>query len=80
MLAASPTMDDALSLGPCHLWPYLDGRTLWLLGDSHVLDLYRALSCFLLVSGPIGMRAHSAGCLLLHAHRQHAAVSAAGVG
>eukprot|EP00882_Tetradesmus_deserticola_P013284 GHRQ01014091.1.p1 GENE.GHRQ01014091.1~~GHRQ01014091.1.p1 ORF type:complete len:538 (+),score=152.89 GHRQ01014091.1:624-2237(+) len=36
-----------LQLSPCDLVPYLRGRTLWLLGDSHSKTLYRALQCFL---------------------------------
>ncbi|KAF6252250.1 hypothetical protein COO60DRAFT_1704383 [Scenedesmus sp. NREL 46B-D3] len=35
-------------LSPCDLLPYLQGRTLWLIGDSHSKVLYRALSCFLM--------------------------------
>uniref|UniRef100_A0A383VEI9 Uncharacterized protein n=1 Tax=Tetradesmus obliquus TaxID=3088 RepID=A0A383VEI9_TETOB len=36
-----------LQLSPCDLVPFLRGRTLWLLGDSHTKTLYRALQCFL---------------------------------
>ncbi|KAF6252248.1 hypothetical protein COO60DRAFT_544594 [Scenedesmus sp. NREL 46B-D3] len=36
-----------LQLSPCDLVPYLRGRTLWLIGDSHSKTLYRALQCFL---------------------------------
>lgn len=39
----------ALRLTPCDLWAHLRGRTLWLLGDSMMLDFYkvswRALFC-----------------------------------
>ncbi|KIZ01068.1 hypothetical protein MNEG_6895 [Monoraphidium neglectum] len=38
----------ALELSPCDLWPYLRGRTLWLLGDSHTKSLYKSLQCFML--------------------------------
>ncbi|WIA13627.1 hypothetical protein OEZ85_007191 [Tetradesmus obliquus] len=37
-----------LQLTPCDLWPYLRGRTLWVIGDSMAKDLYRALRCFLI--------------------------------
>ncbi|KIY98626.1 hypothetical protein MNEG_9339 [Monoraphidium neglectum] len=38
----------ALGVAPCDLWPYLRGRTLWLLGDSHSKQLFKALQCFLI--------------------------------
>ncbi|KAI3432231.1 hypothetical protein D9Q98_003793 [Chlorella vulgaris] len=37
----------ALQLSPCDLWPLLRGRTLFLLGDSQMLDFYKAVQCFL---------------------------------
>ncbi|KAL4856502.1 Presequence protease 1 [Chlorella vulgaris] len=37
----------ALQLTPCDLWPLLRGRTLFLLGDSQMLDFYKAVQCFL---------------------------------
>ncbi|KAL4450744.1 hypothetical protein ABPG77_001100 [Micractinium sp. CCAP 211/92] len=37
----------ALRLTPCDLWAHLRGRTLWLLGDSMMLDFYKAAQCFL---------------------------------
>jgi hypothetical protein len=37
-----------LDLSPCDLLPYLRGRTLWLIGDSHSKTFYRALQCFLI--------------------------------
>ncbi|KAL4433808.1 hypothetical protein ABPG75_000249 [Micractinium tetrahymenae] len=37
----------ALRLTPCDLWHHLRGRTLWLLGDSMMLDFYKASQCFL---------------------------------
>ncbi|KAI8471073.1 MAG: hypothetical protein J3K34DRAFT_244030 [Monoraphidium minutum] len=36
-----------LRLSPCDLFPYLRGRTLWLMGDSHTKGLFKALQCFL---------------------------------
>eukprot|EP00877_Chromochloris_zofingiensis_P014357 jgi/Chrzof1/9175/Cz03g38220.t1 len=38
----------SLQLSPCDLWPYLKGRTLWLIGDSHFKVLYKAFKCFLI--------------------------------
>ncbi|WIA44224.1 hypothetical protein OEZ86_010535 [Tetradesmus obliquus] len=37
-----------LGMSPCNIMPYLQGRTLWLIGDSHSKVLYRALGCFLI--------------------------------
>ncbi|KIZ02893.1 hypothetical protein MNEG_5069 [Monoraphidium neglectum] len=37
-----------LRLSPCDLYPYLRGRTLWLIGDSNTRSLFRAAQCFLL--------------------------------
>ena len=37
----------ALTLTPCDLWPYLAGRTLWLVGDSMMLDFYKSAQCFM---------------------------------
>uniref|UniRef100_A0A383VEF6 Uncharacterized protein n=1 Tax=Tetradesmus obliquus TaxID=3088 RepID=A0A383VEF6_TETOB len=37
-----------LGMSPCDIMPYLQGRTLWLIGDSHSKVLYRALGCFLI--------------------------------
>lgn len=39
---------EALRMTPCDLLPYLRGRTLWLLGDSHSKAMYKALQCFLI--------------------------------
>lgn len=47
-LAATLGGGAALRLAPCNLMAYLRGRTLWILGDSHAKQLYRALQCFLL--------------------------------
>eukprot|EP00775_Hariotina_reticulata_P002003 gene2003-2325_t len=33
---------------PCDLYPYLQNRTLWLVGDSHTKGFYAALRCLLL--------------------------------
>jgi hypothetical protein len=38
----------AMSMTPCDILPYLRGRTLWILGDSHAKALYKALQCFLI--------------------------------
>ncbi|KAK9816555.1 hypothetical protein WJX72_001866 [[Myrmecia] bisecta] len=32
---------------PCDLWPYLRGRTTWIIGDSQALDFHIALECFM---------------------------------
>ena len=32
----------ALGLTPCDLWPHIRGRTLFLMGDSMMLDFYKA--------------------------------------
>jgi len=37
-----------LALSPCDLYPYLTNRTLWLFGDSHTKQLFKALQCFLI--------------------------------
>ena len=29
------------------MWPYLEGRTTWLFGDSQMLDLHKALVCIM---------------------------------
>eukprot|EP00775_Hariotina_reticulata_P008138 gene8138-8332_t len=39
---------EIVKLTPCHITPFLAGRTLWLIGDSHSKALYKALQCFLL--------------------------------
>ena len=36
----------ALRLTPCDLWRHVSGRTLWVLGDSMSLDLWKASSTF----------------------------------
>jgi hypothetical protein len=38
----------AMQLKPCDLVPYLRGRTLWILGDSHAKAFYKAIQCFLI--------------------------------
>ena len=32
---------------PCDIWELLQGRKLWVVGDSQALDLFKALECFL---------------------------------
>ncbi|KAF6251417.1 hypothetical protein COO60DRAFT_619659 [Scenedesmus sp. NREL 46B-D3] len=39
---------DLLSMTPCELWPYLRGRTTWVIGDSMSKDLFKAIKCFML--------------------------------
>lgn len=39
---------EAARMTPCDLLPYLRGRTLWILGDSHSKAMYKALQCFLI--------------------------------
>ncbi|GBF96537.1 hypothetical protein Rsub_09120 [Raphidocelis subcapitata] len=43
---------EPLRLSPCDLYPYLRGRTLWILGDSHGKQLFRALQCFMVDMWP----------------------------
>ncbi|BDA49809.1 hypothetical protein COCOBI_14-4290 [Coccomyxa sp. Obi] len=38
---------DLLELTPCDLFPYIRGRTLWLVGDSMMQEFMRALQCFM---------------------------------
>ncbi|KAK9825884.1 hypothetical protein WJX81_000941 [Elliptochloris bilobata] len=38
---------NMLRMTPCDLWPFLRGRTLWLLGDSITQESMRASECFL---------------------------------
>eukprot|EP00775_Hariotina_reticulata_P004106 gene4106-4352_t len=47
-LAKSLNGGEALRLSPCDLIPFIRGRTLWLVGDSHTKSFYRALQCFLI--------------------------------
>ncbi|KAI8468653.1 MAG: hypothetical protein J3K34DRAFT_426509 [Monoraphidium minutum] len=37
-----------LKTTPCDLYPFLRGRTLWLIGDSHTKQLFKAMQCFLI--------------------------------
>ena len=39
--------DSILTATPCDLWRFVRGRTLWVMGDSQSLDLFKALQCFL---------------------------------
>ena len=39
--------DSILTATPCDLWRFIRGRTLWVMGDSQSLDLFKALQCFL---------------------------------
>ncbi|KAK9868045.1 hypothetical protein WJX84_001376 [Apatococcus fuscideae] len=39
---------DMLTMTPCDLFPYLRGRTLWLLGDAAMKEFMQALQCFFL--------------------------------
>lgn len=36
-----------LTLTPCDLWRHIRGRTLFMMGDSMMLDYYKAMRCFL---------------------------------
>ena len=38
---------DELLATPCDLWPYVEGRTVLLAGDSQMLDYYKAMVCTL---------------------------------
>jgi len=38
----------ALNMKPCDIWPYIRGRTLWIIGDSFAKDLYKSMQCFLM--------------------------------
>lgn len=39
---------DILLVRPCQLFPYLEGRTLWIIGDSMSKDFAFAFQCFML--------------------------------
>ena len=39
--------ESILTATPCDLWRVVRGRTLWVMGDSQSLDLFKALQCFL---------------------------------
>ncbi|KAK9833226.1 hypothetical protein WJX74_010892 [Apatococcus lobatus] len=41
-----------LELTPCDLWPYIRGKTIWLIGDSIMQEHQQALSCFFLEFWP----------------------------
>ena len=45
--AHAPGMEEMLTLTPCDLWPWLRGRTLWLVGDSMMQQLTKAAICFM---------------------------------
>lgn len=45
--AGSPGMQEMLTLTPCDLWPWLRGRTLWLVGDSMMQQMSKAAICFM---------------------------------
>ncbi len=40
--------DGMLSFSACDLWPFIRGRTLWIMGDSHSYDLFHSVACLLL--------------------------------
>ena len=40
-------MQKLLTLTPCDLWPWLRGRTLWLVGDSMMQQISKAAICFM---------------------------------
>ena len=43
----APGMQEMLTLTPCDLWPWLRGRTLWLVGDSMMQQTAKAAICFM---------------------------------
>ncbi|EIE18670.1 hypothetical protein COCSUDRAFT_45154 [Coccomyxa subellipsoidea C-169] len=43
----APGSRELLELTPCDLFPYIRGRTLWLVGDSMMQEFMRALQCFM---------------------------------
>ena len=45
--AHAPGMEEMLTLTPCDLWPWLRGRTLWLVGDSMMQQMTKAAICFM---------------------------------
>ena len=45
--AGAPGMQEMLTLTPCDLWPWLRGRTLWLVGDSMMQQTTKAAMCFM---------------------------------
>ena len=38
---------DILTRTPCELWEAIEGRSVWLLGDSQTLDFYKGVVCAL---------------------------------
>ncbi|KAK9841328.1 hypothetical protein WJX74_003987 [Apatococcus lobatus] len=45
---ASSAYAEMLTMTPCDLFPYLRGRTLWLVGDATMREFMQALQCFFL--------------------------------
>ena len=50
MMHSTPRYQSALTMLPCDLYSAIQGRTLWVVGDSQQQLFYRQLRCFL---GPI---------------------------
>eukprot|EP00884_Botryococcus_braunii_P003396 jgi/Botrbrau1/13057/Bobra.0187s0019.1 len=42
----APGVKDMLTSTPCDLWQYIQGRTLWVVGDSLAQETMKALMCF----------------------------------
>ena len=49
---------NMLRMTPCDLWPFLRGRTLWLLGDSITQVRYAVPLPWVVRFGPTNMRLH----------------------
>lgn len=47
-LSKLPAFADMQDFSPCQLYSYLQGRTLWVMGDSLMRNYYYALRCFML--------------------------------
>lgn len=46
--AGAPGYEAMLTMTPCDLWPLIQGRTLWVAGDSISQEFMRGLQCFMM--------------------------------
>ncbi|KAK9865937.1 hypothetical protein WJX84_007496, partial [Apatococcus fuscideae] len=45
-MAGSQNAQGLLELTPCDFWPLIQGRSLWLIGDSITMELFHGTTCF----------------------------------
>ncbi|KAK9833022.1 hypothetical protein WJX74_004684 [Apatococcus lobatus] len=45
-LAGSQNAQGLLELTPCDFWPLIQGRSLWLFGDSITMEMFHGTTCF----------------------------------